>query len=83
MEMKSRSHRYDINRLSPRHGNKYSKYKKCLSMMMLTCIKQQLSNIWNSIHEKVKKSNIETELNKSITSKLVNLKINNLSRTKI
>ena len=25
--MKNRSHRYDTNRLSSRHGNKYSKYK--------------------------------------------------------
>ena len=28
--------------------------KKCLSMMMLIFIKQHLSNIWSSIHEKVK-----------------------------
>ena len=33
---------------------KYSKYKKCLSMMMFTCIDQHLSNIWSWIHEKVK-----------------------------
>ena len=26
----------------------------CLSIMMVVCIKQHLSNIWNSIHEKVK-----------------------------
>ena len=26
--MKNRSHRYDINRPWPRHGHKYSKYKK-------------------------------------------------------
>ena len=36
MKMKNRSHRYGINRTRSRHGNKYSKYKKCLSMMMLT-----------------------------------------------
>ena len=29
----------------PRHGFKYSKYKKCLSLMMLICIKQHLNNI--------------------------------------
>ena len=52
--MKNRSHRYDTNRLRSRHGHKYSKYKNCLVMMILTCIKQHLSNIWNSIHEKVK-----------------------------
>ena len=54
MKMKNRSHRYGINRHRPRHGHKYSKYKKCLSMMMLICIKQHLSHIWGSIYEKVK-----------------------------
>ena len=44
MEMKKRSHRYDINRPTSRHGHKYSKDKKCLSMIMLLCIKQRLSN---------------------------------------
>ena len=34
--------------------NIYSKYKKCLSMMMPICKKQHLSNTWNSIHEKVR-----------------------------
>ena len=54
MRMKSRSHRCDIKRPRPRHGYKYSKYKKCLTLMMLICIKQHLSNIWSSIREKVK-----------------------------
>ena len=45
MRMKSRSHRCDIKRPRPRHGYKYSKYKKCLTLMMLICIKQHLSNI--------------------------------------
>ena len=45
LTLKKRSHRYDINRPRSRHGHKYSKYKKCLSMMMLICIKQHLSNI--------------------------------------
>ena len=54
MKMKNRSQRYDINRPWSRHGHRYSKYKKCLTMMMLRCIKQHLSNIWSSIHEKVK-----------------------------
>ena len=31
MKMKNRSGRYDINR--SRHGQKYSKYKNCLSMI--------------------------------------------------
>ena len=45
MKLRNRSHRYDINRPRSRHGPRYSKYKKCL---------QHLSNIWSSIHEKVK-----------------------------
>ena len=39
-KMKNRSHRYDINRPMSRHGHKYSKYKRYLTMMMLICIKQ-------------------------------------------
>ena len=35
MEIKNTSQGYDLNRPTPRHGHKYSKYKKCLSMMML------------------------------------------------
>ena len=50
-ENEERWHRH-VNK--PRHGLKYSENKKCLSMMMLVCIKQHLSNIWSSIHEKVK-----------------------------
>ena len=45
--------RSDINRPKSRHGHKYSKDKKCLSMI-LTCIKQYLSNIWSSVHAKFK-----------------------------
>ena len=45
MKMKNRSHRCDIYRLWSRHGHRYSKYKKSLSMTMLLCIKQNLSNI--------------------------------------
>ena len=54
MEIKNRSHRYDINGPKSSHENKYSKYKTCLSMMMLVCIKQHKSNISSSIHERVK-----------------------------
>ena len=54
VKMKNRSNRYDINRLKSRHGHKYGKYKECLTMMMLICIKHYLSNIWSSIDEKVK-----------------------------
>ena len=54
MKMKNRSHRHDINTPRPRHGHRYSKYRKCLSITILICIKQHLSNICTSIHEKVK-----------------------------
>ena len=43
--MKNRSQRYDKNRPRSRYGHKYRKYKKCLSMKMLTLIKQHLSDI--------------------------------------
>ena len=42
------------NRPRSMHEHKYSEYKKCLSMMMLKCIKQHPSNIWSSIDEKAK-----------------------------
>ena len=54
MKMKNVSHEYDIKRPWHRHGHKYTKYKKCLNIMMVIYIKQHLSNIWSSIHEKVK-----------------------------
>ena len=54
MKMKRRSHRYEINRLRPRHGHEYNRYIMSLSMMTLTCVKQHLSNIWNPNREKVK-----------------------------
>ena len=42
--MENRSERYDIDRPRSRHGHKYTKYM-CLSIMMVICIKQHLSNI--------------------------------------
>ena len=54
MKKKNISHRYDINRPRSRHGHKCSKYETCLSIIMIICIKQHLSNLWSSIHEKVK-----------------------------
>ena len=51
MKMKNRSDRYDINRPRSRHGHKYTKYKKCLNIMVVECIKQHLSNISSSIRE--------------------------------
>ena len=54
MNMKNRLRRYNRNRPRSRHGHKYSKYKKCLIVMILVYIEQHLSDIWSSIHEKVK-----------------------------
>ena len=34
--------RYDMNRPRPRHGHKYTKYKMCLSIMMVISLKQHL-----------------------------------------
>ena len=65
--MKNRSHRYDISRPGPKHGQKYTKYNMCLSMIMVICIKQQLNTIWSTIHEKL--SNTKGELEKSVAYK--------------
>ena len=43
--MKNRSHRYDINTPRSRRAHKYSKYIKCISVMMLEYIKQHLGDI--------------------------------------
>ena len=45
VEHENRSSRYDINRPRRRHGHIYTKYKICLDIMMVICIKQHLSNI--------------------------------------
>ena len=62
MKMKNRSHRYDINRRSSRQGNKSSKYKKCLSMMLLIMC-QYVAQFMKKL------SNTETELKKSLLIK--------------
>ena len=54
LRMKNRSQIYDINRSRSRHGHKYTKYKNYHSIMVVICIKQHLSNIRSSTHEKVK-----------------------------
>ena len=54
LKMKNRSQGYNINRPRPRHGPKCTKYKMCLSIMMVIYIKQHLSSIWSSIQEKIK-----------------------------
>ena len=52
--MKIDSRKYGINRPRCRHGHKYSKYMKRLSIMMLICIKQHLSNNLRAVYENVK-----------------------------
>ena len=43
--MKNKSHRYNINRPRHKHRCKHTKYKMCLIIIMVTGIKQHLSNI--------------------------------------
>ena len=45
-----------LNRLRPRHGHEYTKYKMCLNIMMVICIKQHLSNIEAQFMKKLKNS---------------------------
>ena len=56
VKKKIRSHKCDINRPTSRHGLTYTnKHKKCLSMMILICIKQHPTNTClGSVYEKVK-----------------------------
>ena len=58
MKMKNRLPIWHINlgtrKNSPRSRHEYGNYKKYLSIMMLICIKQQVSKIWNSIHNELK-----------------------------
>ena len=54
IKKKNVSHWYVLNRPLSKHGLKYSRYKTCLSMIVLICNQQHLSNIWSSIHEKLK-----------------------------
>ena len=55
---KNRPHKYEISRPRSRHGHNYRKHKRCLSMVMLLCIRQHLSNICLS--------NTEARLKKSV-----------------
>ena len=43
-KVKNKLHRYGIIRTRPRHSYKYTKYKTCLSMIMVMCNKQHLSS---------------------------------------
>ena len=45
LKLKNRSQRYDIYGPRTRHGKKHAKYKMCLNIMIVMCIKKYLSNI--------------------------------------
>ena len=45
MRMKNRSHRYEINRPRSRHGQKYEKFRKRLTMIMLIRINPLTINV--------------------------------------
>ena len=63
MKMKSISHRCDINTPRSSQGYKYSKLKKCLCKIMLTCI----NNLATFEAQFMKKfSNTKAELKKSV-----------------
>ena len=65
MGKKIRSHRYCIKSLRSKHEHKYTKYKMCLSMVML--IKQHLSTYATFEAQFMKKlSSTEAELKKSV-----------------
>ena len=51
LKMENRSKVYDIT--GSGYGHKYTKYEIYLSMTLVTCNKQCLSNIWSWIHGKV------------------------------
>ena len=42
LKMKNKSHRYDINRPTSKHGCKYTKYEMCLIIVRVIVIKQHL-----------------------------------------
>ena len=56
VKMNNRSHRYYMTITRLRHGCNYTKYKKCLSIMMVICNKQHLSHNWNQQWGWVEKS---------------------------
>ena len=51
LEIKTRSQRYDINTPRARDGPKYTKYKICLNMMMVICIRKHVNTF--SVYEEI------------------------------
>ena len=62
VKIKNRSHRYDINRPRSRHGHKFSIYNKCLTMIMLTCIKQLQATFEAQFMKKLSKTEAELKI---------------------
>ena len=62
MKIKNKSHRYEINRSRSRHGYKYSKYKKCLSMMKLIYSKQHLTTFEAQFMKKLRNTEFKTNI---------------------
>ena len=54
LEIKNRSKRFEITWPRSGCGNKYTKHKMCISIMIVIYIKQHLSNIYSTIYNKVK-----------------------------
>ena len=55
LKIKNGSQRYHINWPRPRHGHKHTKYKMCLSIMMVICItpKQHWKlNSWKKVKQR-------------------------------
>ena len=51
IKIKNEPHIFDITRLEHKHTLKYTQYnKKGFSKVMPICIKQRISNIWDTIH---------------------------------
>ena len=67
METKNRPCRHNTIRPRFRHRHKYTKYKKCLSMMMLICIKQHLATFEAQFLKML--SSAEAELKKNFAYK--------------
>ena len=70
IKIKNEPHILNITRLGHKHTLKYTQYnKKGFSKVMPICIKQRISNIWGTIHYKVKQQCTEVELRKDVAYK--------------
>ena len=67
LKIKNKSHRYNINRPRPRHELKYTKYKLCLSIMMVYVSSDSQATF--EAHFMKKLSSAEAELKKSVAYK--------------